>query len=54
MASISVRAVVFVAFPFSDLTSSKLRPALVQVGMLSTQRHSSIISQIQQILQDGK
>jgi mRNA interferase MazF len=29
MVTISVRNIVFVSFPFSDLTNTKLRPALV-------------------------
>jgi len=43
MESVSVKDIVFVAFPFSDLSQSKLRPALV---LANAQRNDWILCQI--------
>jgi mRNA interferase MazF len=43
MGKISVKSVVFVKFPFSDLSHAKLRPALV---LASAQRNDWILCQI--------
>jgi mRNA interferase MazF len=43
MGTLSARSVVFVRFPFSDLTASKLRPAVV---LANTSREDIILCQI--------
>jgi mRNA interferase MazF len=43
VAKVSVRDIVFVSFPFSDLTQSKLRPALV---LANAQRQDWLLCQI--------
>jgi mRNA interferase MazF len=43
MESVSVKDIVFVAYPFSDLSQSKLRPALV---LANAQRNDWILCQI--------
>ena len=40
-----------VRFPFSDLTSAKLRPA--EVGRLQVEAHREVVEAVVQVLQGG-